>query len=1218
MVQIHIVMVLVCLHIGLLSMLVSAAPQPKIDPRQLLEGGDCQADEVLAWERLRAERRTVVEQDDSPPMACVDGSGRVYLITGSGKYLTSDDGGQNFTTAVPIQVGGKPVPEVQALGLLPSTEGPRLWLGRPRDSVLVVYGGGERLEVVRSHDDGQSWEAWGEVVVSGYEQLEAGSVRILGLGEGKLLLVVSGRKGGKGWEGLVVMSGDGGKTWSEWGKLGPRCVGANLLRLQSGELLAAIRYQGNWQEGDVDLEVGREEMYNHMVVASSRDGGRTWGDYQVVTRYKEGPGDLSELSDGTVVLTYGQQNFPYGSRAMLSKDGGKTWNSRTYILGYSTVWALWYDGYMKQTEPGWRTSCVRLKDDVILSFYTRGSLVLTQDMLVYPKVTTWYTKNGTPGEKGKAIMSVRWRPEGMNKAPLGVPPVVQVLARPNVDGYLDNGRSLIKPELLNEGGDYFHQDEIIAYRRIVATHAIVGHGAAAVVCLDPDGCPVVSVGQGSLYRSKDMGRTWQQIGAVPEGMTIESFGILRDGTMIISNGTAAASETFRSVDGGKTWSGPAPIVSKWFNSWGIGECVRINEMADGDILVTCSHSLRGESDWNGIYRSRDGGRTWGDFSYLNRPGCETNLLQLRSGKMLASIRYQQDAPMPDDFVRLDVFNTYRVDFLKNVAVAESNDGGYTWSRPRVVGRFNEAPGDLVELQDGRVVLSYQQKNAPSGARAMISRDQGKTWDDTVYMLGWWGGQGSGPFSSSGGHTSSAVMPDGEIVTVCNGWSPGDNSLITEATIWRPLSLGPRGKSDSDGDSANLNGKQLGWILNNDINNILYGTNGKNATPEEYKTAVLRMLEVKPGVLAQQVGEPDPVIYRTKVATTWDKYFVEVVTRVGTDDMPSPEEAPITPDCVRRLRELGTDPLQLTIEACRERGVLIVADFRMNAEDFYHGENELSDFGRQHKHMLIRGANCLDPAYPEVYAHRMAIFREVAENYDIDGIEFDFKRWWHMISDPHKNYQILTRMVAETRQMLDEVAKKKGRKKLILGARVSFSIAGQMDPNAGTPDVDFNCVDLGLDVATWVKQGYVDYLCPSYFHGRDLPCLPNVKDFVELTHGTGVGVYPTTFGRPKWPDKEKHPDNSASWQRHRDELCQAVLMMYEAGADGISTFNMGPHQYPPIGKSERGWGKKTLWPLTAETYNRGSRTYGWVLESFMGKLGNRQEIKNFIGQELHFQ
>ncbi len=40
------------------------------------------------------------------------------------------------------------------------------------------------------------------------------------------------------------------------------------------------------------------------------------------------------------------------------------------------------------------------------------------------------------------------------------------------------------------------------------------------------------------------------------------------------------------------------------------------------------------------------------------------------------------------------------------------------------------------------------------------------------------------------------------------------------------------------------------------------------------------------------------------------------------------------------------------------------------------------------------------------------------DYDIDGIEFDFRRWFFMISELLKNHTILTRLVRDSRKMLD--------------------------------------------------------------------------------------------------------------------------------------------------------------------------------------------------------
>jgi len=354
-------------------------------------------------------------------------------------------------------------------------------------------------------------------------------------------------------------------------------------------------------------------------------------------------------------------------------------------------------------------------------------------------------------------------------------------------------------------------------------------------------------------------------------------------------------------------------------------------------------------------------------------------------------------------------------------------------------------------------------------------------------------------------------------------------------------------------------RAYGTIFNNDSNNILHASSGPGTSVEEYKRALNQILDARPGIFAQDVGDPDTVYYRTQVATNAAKYGAEVVMKVWPKS--EPEKANRDSAALSKLLELGTDPLAITIEECRRRNVLAVASYRMNAEDFKRGQLDRSDFGRAHKHLAIPGANCLDWAHPEVYAHRMSIFREVADNYDIDGIEFDFRRWTHMISDPLNNHPVLTRLVAETRRMLDDASRRKKRKNMILGVRVGPSIA---DPPGseyagGNVKNDISCRELGLDVKTWIENEYVDYVSPSLFWPR-WPGIPKTREFAALAKGHRVGIYPTLFPMPKWLDEDQRPDkaiepgNTERLRRYKDELTAAALAMYEDGADGISTFN----------------------------------------------------------------
>ena len=356
-------------------------------------------------------------------------------------------------------------------------------------------------------------------------------------------------------------------------------------------------------------------------------------------------------------------------------------------------------------------------------------------------------------------------------------------------------------------------------------------------------------------------------------------------------------------------------------------------------------------------------------------------------------------------------------------------------------------------------------------------------------------------------------------------------------------------------------KHLGVILNNDINNLLNASRGKETTADDYRRSIEALLMGRPGVLAYNVGLPDPVIYSSNVATAWDKYIVEVSLQTWPKEDPRTirSGAEREAGAFRSLVSDRADPLSLAAEVCRRRGVQIVASYRMNAEDWYRNTWMLSDFGRAHPDGRIPGTGALDPAVPAVFEHRRRIFREVAENYDIDGIEFDYMRWTHMISNPRENHAILTKEVAGTRAMLDEVARRKGRRRLLLGARVGYSLDG---PPAGRSD--FSCKDLGLDVRSWIERRLVDYICPSYFWGY-LPAMPRTSEFVKLAAGSATGVYPTVFPYSKWqadPGKRLIAETDrAAMKRFRDDILRDALQGYADGADGISTFNWVHHQQP---------------------------------------------------------
>jgi len=136
---------------------------------------------------------------------------------------------------------------------------------------------------------------------------------------------------------------------------------------------------------------------------------------------------------------------------------------------------------------------------------------------------------------------------------------------------------------------------------------------------------------------------------------------------------------------------------------------------------------------------------------------------------------------------------------------------------------------------------------------------------------------------------------------------------------------------------------------------------------------------------------------------------------------------------------------------------------------------------------------LNYAVPEVQAHRLQILREMATNYDIDGLELNWMRWCrHFPAGTQREHcDDLTSFVGQVRAMLDEVAKAKGVERMILGHRVPVTI-----------DESLN---IGCDVQTWAKNGYADFLAPMDFIANDLNT--RTDEFVEAVRGANCPVYP---------------------------------------------------------------------------------------------------------------
>ncbi len=230
-----------------------------------------------------------------------------------------------------------------------------------------------------------------------------------------------------------------------------------------------------------------------------------------------------------------------------------------------------------------------------------------------------------------------------------------------------------------------------------------------------------------------------------------------------------------------------------------------------------------------------------------------------------------------------------------------------------------------------------------------------------------------------------------------------------------------------------------------------------------------------------------------------------------------------------MDEVGMDPLKVLIDRCHHHGMKFIADIRMNDR---HGDRQ--GIAKEHPEWIILGS-ANDYALDEVRDAMLAFTKEVLDGYEVDGIEYDYMRWCHMFKpgEGKQNAHLLTEFTRKTRQLLDEAAKRRGIDRLEFGVRVPQSIA--------------ECDYLGFDVATWVKEGLVDFVVPSDFMHSDTNM--RTEDFVKLAEGTSCKIYPAIHNRISMDGPNEHYRLMSL-----ANMRAAAQNFYGFGADGVSPYN----------------------------------------------------------------
>ena len=233
---------------------------------------------------------------------------------------------------------------------------------------------------------------------------------------------------------------------------------------------------------------------------------------------------------------------------------------------------------------------------------------------------------------------------------------------------------------------------------------------------------------------------------------------------------------------------------------------------------------------------------------------------------------------------------------------------------------------------------------------------------------------------------------------------------------------------------------------------------------------------------------------------------------------------------KRLTEAGYDFIEIALNQAHRRGLTFLAGLRMNDR---HSCRQKEKLYLEHPEWHLEGfPGGFDYSKQVVRDRMLAFVKEVLDQYEVDGIEYDWMRWVHVFprGTEKKNGALLTDFHRRTRELVNQAARKRGRK-LLFGVRV--------------PHVLKQCQEVGFDVPTWIEEGLVDYIAPSHFGHMDYNA--RIEDFRKLTEGTHCRVYPSTQGHG-WTGPSR-------LQEYGPEHYYAVAHnWYAFGADGIQTYN----------------------------------------------------------------
>jgi uncharacterized lipoprotein YddW (UPF0748 family) len=266
-----------------------------------------------------------------------------------------------------------------------------------------------------------------------------------------------------------------------------------------------------------------------------------------------------------------------------------------------------------------------------------------------------------------------------------------------------------------------------------------------------------------------------------------------------------------------------------------------------------------------------------------------------------------------------------------------------------------------------------------------------------------------------------------------------------------------------------------------------------------------------------------------------------------------------------------DPLAFWVEQAHARGLQLHAWFNPFRARVAGATFDLaaSHVGKTHPEWVKAYGKMLwmDPGEPAALAHSLAVFKDVVDRYDVDGVHIDDYFYPYPISDPDTKAEVDFpddaswaayragggtlarhdwRRDAINRLVADLYAEVKKSKPHVLVGISPFGI-----PRPGRPPgvVGFDqYAKLYADAELWTREGWLDYLTPQLYWKVDAPGQPYLP---LLRHWIGENAK----NRHIWPGLSISRVGTTPTSYAPDEIFRQIAIMRETpGASGVVLFS----------------------------------------------------------------